>query len=127
MDDIRVTKPSDGIAVVELQGEHDFGTRNELAALLGEVVARNELVVVDVSEALFIDSSFLHNLVQADRAAVARGSNLVLQMGSADIGRRAFEISGLLERLDVAATRVDALSRGQSAGIAALGGADQAA
>jgi anti-anti-sigma factor len=127
MDDICVTSPGHGVAVVELKGEHDFATRTEMTTLLGQAVANNDLVVVDVSDALFIDSSFLHNLVKAHRAADARGSSFVLQMGTAHIVRRALEISGLLERLDVAHTRAEALSRRRPSGTPAIGGADRAA
>lgn len=112
MDDVEVTYPGDGIAVVALHGDHDTATKTEMAALLSREVASNNLVAVDVSEALFIDSSFLHNLVLADRAATKRGSNFVLQMGTAPVVRRALEISGLLDRLDVAHTRDEAVSGG---------------
>ena len=116
MDGIEVSHPSDGVTVVELRGEHDGGTKAEVAALLTGEVATNALVVVDVSEALFIDSSLLHNLVRADRAATARGSRFVLQMGTAHIVRRALEISGLLTHLDVAYSRDDATRFGTAGG-----------
>jgi anti-anti-sigma factor len=108
---IEVLHQGVGVAVVALHAEHDVTTKCELAALLQGEVPRNDLVVVDVSEALFIDSSFLHNLVQADRAATARGSRFVVQMGTAHIVRRALEVSGLLEVLSVADTRAAAISR----------------
>lgn len=85
-------------------------TERQLAALLGDAVADNDLVVVDVSAAEFVDASFLHNLVVADRAATARGSRFVLQMGTAYIVRRALEVSGVLESLDVAHSRDEAVA-----------------
>ena len=111
MKDVEVTYPGDGIAVVALHGEHDCATKDEMAALLAREVSRNDLVAVDVSEATFIDSSFLHNLSRAHRAATNRETHFVLQMGTAHIVRKALEISGLLHSLDVAHTRDEAVSR----------------
>ena len=107
---ITVSHPGDSTAVVELQGEHDCGTSDEVAALLRREVLNNALVVVDVSEAVFIDASFLHNLVRADRDASERGSRFVLQMGTAPIVRAALQVSGLLDQLNVAHTRDEALA-----------------
>lgn len=109
MVDVEVTRPSGGIAVLALQGEHDVVTKDQLAHLLAEEVAANDLVVVDVTEAEFVDSSFLHNLVKADRLARSRGSSFVLQMGTARIVRSAIEISGLLQSIEWAASRDEAL------------------
>jgi len=111
MDGIDVSYPGKGTAVVALHEEHDVVTSTEMEELLLHEVSRNTLVVVDVSEAVFIDSSFLHNLIRADRSAKERGSHLVLQMGTAHVVRRALEISGLLDHLDVAHTRAAAISR----------------
>ena len=105
MKDIDVSHPGESTAVVALRGEHDLTTNHEIADLLAREVSNNDIVVVDVSDALFIDSSFLHNLVRADRDARARGSRFVLQMGTAPIVRSALRISGLLEHLDVADSR----------------------
>jgi anti-anti-sigma factor len=110
MEDIEVTHPRAGIAVIELHGEHDCSTKDEVADLLAGEVSHNDVVVVDVSEALFIDASFLHNLALADRDASRRGSRFVLQMGTAPIVRTALRISGLLEQLDVADSRSAAIA-----------------
>jgi anti-anti-sigma factor len=109
MDEIEVTHPGESVAVIALHGEHDLLTREEIAALLAGEVLGNDLVVVDVSDAKFVDASFLHNLAIADRAASGRGSRFVLQMGTADIVRRALEVSGLLESLKVAHSRQEAV------------------
>ena len=81
-----------------------------MAALLTHEIANFDLVVVDVSEATFIDSSVIHNLFRADRLATERGSRLVLQIGTAPIVTNALEISGLLQCLDVAHTRAEAVA-----------------
>ena len=104
-----VLRPSFGQAVVELNGEHDLETRDALAELLASLIAENELVVVDISQAEFIDSSVLHNLLKADRLAQARGSRFRIQLGTASIVEKALELSGLLDCLEVVPDRERAL------------------
>jgi len=64
-----------------------------MAVLLDDAISSSNLVVVDVTSAQFIDSSFLHNLVKAHKSAQTRGSRFVLQMGTAPPVRRILEIS----------------------------------
>jgi len=108
---INVTYPRPGAAVFALKGEYDLTAKAEAEHLLSRLVDESDLVVVDVSEATFIDSSFLHNLVLADKRAQRRGSQFRLQMGTAPIVRAALEISGLLQTLAVASTREEALAQ----------------
>ena len=56
MPGMRVLPAPPGAAVVECTGEHDIVTAPELDAVLEELAAENELVVVDISETEFIDS-----------------------------------------------------------------------
>lgn len=109
--ELKVSLPRAEAAVVELHGEHDIAERDKLSSVLSDLVARNQLVVVDVSDATFIDSSVLHELSSAEKQARTMGKRIVLQMGTAAIVERAFEISGLLQLLDLATTRDQALSR----------------
>ena len=107
--DVNVSKMGRGAAVVELCREHDLSTKDKLSALLASLVEQHELVVIDVSEADFIDSSVLNNLAQADKLAKQHGSHVRLQLGTAKIVRTALEISGLLAVLDCASDRQEAL------------------
>ena len=107
--DTHVLRPSFGQAVVELNGEHDLETKEMLAELLASLIEENELVVVDISQAEFIDSSVLHNLLKADRLARASGSRFRIQLGTAAIVEKALELSGLLDCLEVAPDREQAL------------------
>ena len=104
-----VTRPRPGAAVVECKGEHDRTMRSEMAALLRRLLADNELVVVDVSEAEFIDSSFIHNLFLANGLARQQGTRFRLQHSTAPIVRRVLEISCIFEELDCAGSREEAL------------------
>ena len=84
-------------------------TREEIDRLFGLLVAENELVVIDVSEARFIDSSFVNNVLKADRLARQKEKVLRLQIGTTPIVRRVLEISGIVEKLDCVESRDEAL------------------
>jgi anti-anti-sigma factor len=109
MADVRVECPALGTAVVTFTGEHDLASRDDLADLLDSLVEENELVVADLSEALFVDSTTMYVLVNADAAARTRGRKLRIQLGTAAIVRTAFELSGLTKRLDCVHSREEAL------------------
>jgi len=100
--EVVVTRPRAGQAVVGLIGEHDLATRAVLSELLASLIGENDLdlIVVDLSDAEFIDSSVLHNLVVADRLTRERGLRLRVRLGTAESVNRVLEISGLLEHLD---------------------------
>src|SRR3954467_8649137 len=107
----RACRTPDGAVVVELLGEPDLGIQKKTGALLTKLIDGHDLVVVDVSETSFIDSSILESLVQAHRHAQAHGSKLRIQLGSVAIVQRMFEISGLANYFDVVADREEALRR----------------
>ena len=114
LQDVQVERPRAGAAVVVFTGEHDLWTSEPVEGLLGSLIEENDLVVVDFSEAEFVDSTTIHTLVKARRAADERGSTLRLQLGTAPIVRKAFELSGMLQLLDCAPTREEALRNGAS-------------
>ena len=55
LQDVQVERPRAGAAVVVFTGEHDLSTSEPVEALLGSLIEENELVVVDFSEAEFVD------------------------------------------------------------------------
>jgi anti-anti-sigma factor len=107
---LEVLQPRAGAAVVVLTGEHDLASKNSLSTLLSSLLTTHDLVVADLSAALFIDSSTLGVLVSADRIARDSGKRFRLQLGMEPIVKRILEISGLLEHLDCASTREQALA-----------------
>ena len=68
--------------------------------------------MVDLSEAEFIDSSIIHCLVMAHRRSRELQTKFRLQISTAPIVEKALEVSGVLEILDVAKTRSEALAPG---------------
>lgn len=106
--DVEVHRDEPGVAVVRCSGEHDVVTKNELGSLLSDLVTAHELVVIDVTDARFVDSSFIHNVFGAARLARERGSQLRLRYGAELIVRRALEVSGVLAHIELTA-EVDGL------------------
>ena len=62
--------------VVTLDGECDLAVRDELTAALLDAVAGAQVVVVDLAEVTFIDSTGVHSLVTAHHAALAAGGRV---------------------------------------------------
>jgi anti-anti-sigma regulatory factor len=54
--DVQVVQAGPTLAVVEFIGEHDLTSNDAVSALLSELVATNEAVVVDLSGTKLIDS-----------------------------------------------------------------------
>ena len=95
--------------MVQCRGEHDLLTQARLDSLLEGEISDNDLVVVDVTEADFIDSSFLHSLVKANELARRRGSRFVLQLRKASTVGLALQLSGLLRTIEHVHSREDLL------------------
>jgi anti-anti-sigma factor len=110
LEDVQVASMQAGVAVVSVADELDLATRTEFSALLHALIGQHELVVVDFSDAFFIDSSTLNVLLSAHKLALERGAHLRLQLGDDCLVKRTFEISGLLEELSWASTRDEALN-----------------
>jgi anti-anti-sigma factor len=108
--DVNEVRPGDGIVVVEFNGEHDSSTKAERAELLSRLIDGNVHVVVDVSQSQFIDSTFIHNVLVANRLASERGKTFRLQVGTTPIVRRALEVSGILDSVSIAYNREGALA-----------------
>lgn len=109
--EVLVERPTDGTAVVVFSGEHDLASAREVRELFDSLLRQDDLVVADFSSAEFVDSSILGVLFEAQAQAQQSGKVFRLQLGTADIVRRAFEISGAFDVMEHVATRDDALRR----------------
>ena len=115
LQDVRVECPRANAAVVEFTGEHDMATADRIQTLLVSLAEQNDVVVADFSEAEFVDSSVLSALFRTHAAAERSGSSFRLQLGTAPIVKRAFEVSGILSHLSCAESREEALNGGRPA------------
>ena len=74
------------------------------------MIRGSNLVVADLSEVDFVDSSFMRNLILANKLAEERGVTFRLQLGEDSPIRKALEIGGITAYLDCSTTRELALS-----------------
>ena len=72
---LELLEPRPDAVVVELQGEHDLASADSLLDTLSSLLDTHRVVVADLSETLFVDSSTLGALVRADRKARTLGSS----------------------------------------------------
>jgi anti-anti-sigma factor len=107
---LRVEQVTPRAVVAVFEGEHDVATSGQVRDTLASLVENNSVVVADLSVAEFIDSSIIHALVEADRTARGRGSTFRLQLGTARIVRVALEVTGLLDEIECAPTRAEAVA-----------------
>jgi anti-sigma B factor antagonist len=96
-----------GVALLKLEGEHDLSTADALREQLERVQGTRTPVVVDVSDATFIDSSILAALVAAHRRACQERTGLAICTGRSHSERtsrlveRVLDVSGLEEQLEI--------------------------
>ena len=92
---IRVVPERVGVVAVCLDGEFDMANASLLSDEIEETLASGDDLILDLSQATFIDSSVIHVLFASARAAAARGRRLVLQLGTAPIVERALELAAI--------------------------------
>lgn len=109
---VEIQRSGTGAAVVALRGEHDlYGSlslRRRLDALIGEGVA----VVVDLREAVFLDSATIGVLLLAHREAARRRQRfvLVLDPSAGRPLRQILEVTGLVDVFAIAETVEEVLT-----------------
>ena len=106
---IEVEQPVPGRTVVAFKGEHDLAQVEDLRRYLSALVADNELVVADFSQAQFVDSSIINLLLETKREADETQRRFRIQMGTECMVYRVFEVSGVLSFLECASSREEAL------------------
>ena len=100
-----------GRVVMQLAGELDMYVSPSLAARFHELAEDgNNDVVVDVSEARFIDTTVLETFVTAQRELESHQHGLAL-IADHPYARRTFELTGLDSTLCVCGSQDEALAR----------------
>lgn len=98
------TEEHDGARVYRVGGDIDLATAPDLEATLSTADA--EVVVLDLADVGFIDSTGLRSIVAAHESAEADGAELRIIAGSKV--NRLLQITGLESRLRVFDSRADA-------------------
>lgn len=105
----------DGVRVVAVRGELDLSTAPDLEGPLEEAVSDADgLVLIDLSECEFIDSTGIALIVRAwqrlDRGAGGDGGGRVVICSDNDQVRRVLEITGLELSIPIYGSRDEALA-----------------
>ena len=98
---VETTSPVAGTAVVAFVGEHDLATKDEAAEVL-RTLNTNDVIVVDLDRATFIDSAFLQVLLVADAQAKESGKRFQVQVEQEGVAGRSMRMAGLWEHFDLA-------------------------
>jgi anti-sigma B factor antagonist len=99
---IEVLRPTPGVALVVLGGEHDLHSAPLVEQAAAEALLGGAHLIVDLSPAQFIDSSIINLLVQLRNEAAEQNRRFNLVIGTAPSVKRTLEICGVLQVLNCA-------------------------
>ena len=106
----------DGMVRLALDGEFDLSNAAQVEDVLKEIEReRPPLVVLDLRELTFMDSTGLRVMVSADARARDDSRRLAIVQGPEPV-HRVFRITGLDDHLEIVETPEAALGNGDSAG-----------
>jgi anti-anti-sigma factor len=106
---IHVVPEADGIVAVCLDGEFDLADAQVLGERISEGLGDGTGLIIDLSDATFIESTVIQVLVQAARAAASQQKPAVLQLATASVVERTIEVVGIERILPRARDRHEAL------------------
>jgi anti-sigma B factor antagonist len=106
---VHVHDATDAITVLDLEGEFDIFTAPTIIEHAERALADNKHLIVNLSDATFIDSSIIHALFQASDAAKSADRVFVLQFGTHPAVERVLSITAADKELNTAPTRADAI------------------
>jgi len=101
-----------GVAVVVLLGEHDMSTAETFAAHIGMLLDSGSRIVVDLTQARFVDSIVIGALVEGHRRVEADGRehDLAAVVAPHTAPQRTWNLLGLAQRVPTFPTRQDAIA-----------------
>jgi anti-sigma B factor antagonist len=114
---IELDRTDDGVVIVAVEGEHDIYTASALREQVDDAFRSGTAVVIDLSDATFLDSSILRALLAARNQAEeqASGFAVALDGSKAPAVQRIFEVTGLLEVFPVLLGRKHAVEAARGA------------
>ena len=107
---IEVHWPRPDVAVVSLGGEHDLASAGELGRTLADTTVTAHHLIIDLSDASFIDSYTMGTLIKAKHDADAQARHFNVVVGSSSIVARALDIAEVLPMLNRVRTLEEALA-----------------
>ncbi len=106
---VRIVREADEIIVLCLEGEFDRYNAPALGTKLERALQTRKDLILDLSQATFVDSSIINELFRAANAADENGQTAVLQLGTAPLVERVLEIAGIESVLPRATSREEAV------------------
>lgn len=106
---IRVVPETGEIVAVCLEGEFDLGNAPVLREHVHSALETGKDLIVDLSEATFIDSSVISVLFDAAKAVDGRDQTVALQLATAPVVERALELVAIESVLPRAHSRTEAV------------------
>jgi anti-anti-sigma factor len=107
---IDVVREADRITALDLYGEFDINSSPQIIEHAQHVIDDDNHLIINLSGTTFIDSSVVHVLFHAAAAAKARGSVLVLQLGTTAIVERVITLTHADKEIARASTRAEAIT-----------------
>ena len=96
--------------MLELLGEHDLATAEELSAAIDQALLERPGLVIDLTETTFMDSTVVHLLLNAHQVLEARGHELIVQVTEASAVLRVLQLTQLDTALGIARDRDEAIA-----------------
>lgn len=107
---LHVVPETDEIVALCVEGEFDMANAPRIVEESERVLTNDKHLILDLSQATFIDSSVINALFVARKQANARGRLAVLQLGTAAIVELVLKISGIEHVLPRVHTRAEAIA-----------------
>jgi anti-anti-sigma factor len=85
----------DGVRIVALHGEHDLSNVASLRGELDAAIAASSAIVIDLTDAEFVDSTILQALLESHQAAHDHDLRFAVVTPAAGFTRRVFDLVGL--------------------------------
>jgi|SRR5436190_24053634 len=106
---IHLVDATQTIVALDLEGEFDIDAAPMVVDHADRVLAGGKDLIINLSDATFIDSSIIHALFKANEAAESAGRKFVLQFGTHAAVERVLSITGADTSLPTAPTRTQAI------------------
>lgn len=106
---VRLVHETDGIVAVCLVGDFDLGNVEVLHEHIDRALETGDDLIVDLSQATFIDSTVIHVLFDGADAARAGERTIVLELGTDPLVDRALGLVRIERVLPRASSRAEAV------------------
>ena len=106
---LHVAPETDEIIALSLEGEFDMATSPSIVEQIDDALEHDKHLILDLSQATFIDSSVINVVIQASKAAKLRRRAVVLQLGTAANVERVLELTHIERVVPRTHTRTEAI------------------